>query len=96
MPATDEMDKRTDRVNFRITPRERALIRAAARVRDVKEARYLVESACKQAEMDLADRRHFTLTAKKMEAFLTALDRPVQKKPRLRRLLSEPSILEGE
>jgi uncharacterized protein (DUF1778 family) len=34
------------------------------------------------------------LNAEQWEAFVAALDRPVQLKPRLRRLFKEPSVLE--
>lgn len=40
----------------------------------------------------LADRRSFRLDAEKWEAFLAALDGPKRDLPRLKRLLSEPSI----
>lgn len=96
MASASDAEKRTARLNFRVTPREETLIRAAARVRGAQVSRYVVESACRQAEMDLADRRHFTISAQRMEAFIEALDRPVRDKPRLRRLLAEPSVLERE
>jgi uncharacterized protein (DUF1778 family) len=38
---------------------------------------------------------HFTLSDKQWKAFTEALDRPAQVKPRLRKLLAEPSILES-
>jgi len=41
----------------------------------------------------LADRRQFTLNETQWQAFEAALDRPVQRKPRLQRLLSEPGVL---
>jgi uncharacterized protein (DUF1778 family) len=41
----------------------------------------------------LADRRHFALSDEQWDAFQQALDRPVQAKPRLKKLLSEPGIL---
>jgi uncharacterized protein (DUF1778 family) len=57
---------------------------------------FVIRSACAEAENSLADQRHFSLNVEQWDAFTAALDRPVQPKPRLRRLLSEPSILEQQ
>ncbi|MDX8459705.1 DUF1778 domain-containing protein [Mesorhizobium humile] len=38
------------------------------------------------------DRRSFPLDTEKWEAFLAALDAPARDLPRLKRLLSEPSV----
>jgi uncharacterized protein (DUF1778 family) len=45
------------------------------------------------ANQALADRRHFVLGDDQWQAFQQALDRPVQAKPRLKKLLSEPGVL---
>ena len=45
------------------------------------------------ANQALADRRHFVLDEAQWQAFEQALDRPVQAKPRLKQLLSEPGLL---
>jgi uncharacterized protein (DUF1778 family) len=96
MAGTTERTRRTGRFNFRITTREEALIKAAAQVRGLSASQYVAESVAKQAGMDLADRRHFTLSDDRMAAFEEALDRPVREKPRLRRLMAERTVLEPE
>jgi uncharacterized protein (DUF1778 family) len=55
---------------------------------------FIVRSACTEAEHTLADQRHFTLPTAQWQAFVAALDRPPQFKVHLRRLLTEPTILE--
>jgi uncharacterized protein (DUF1778 family) len=55
---------------------------------------FLVESASQRAEEALASQQHFAYTEKQWNAFTAALGRPEQDKPRLRALLTEPSILE--
>ena len=45
------------------------------------------------ANQALADRRHFVVNDDQWQAFQQALDRPVQAKPRLKKLLNEPGIL---
>jgi uncharacterized protein (DUF1778 family) len=59
-----------------------------------KQARVIIRSACAEAETTLADQRRFSLNVDQWNAFVAALDRPAQPKPRLHRLLAEPSILE--
>lgn len=90
------MAAKTERFELRATPEEMARIRAAValgRERSITE--FLLDSALAAAEMRLMDRTQFTLSAEAYDAFLKVLDRPVQDKPRLRRLLNEPSVLEA-
>ena len=51
-------------------------------------------AAKKEHRIQLRDQRHFELTPKQWQAFMTALDHPVRKMPRLERLMRERSILE--
>lgn len=93
MPAAVQKT-RSERLNVRVTEEQARLIRRAAKETKSNMSSFLVESACLRAEEALASQQHFTYTAKQWEAFTAALDRPEQNKPRLRALLSEPSILE--
>jgi len=45
------------------------------------------------AVQTLADCRQFVLDESQWQAFQEALDRPVQNKPRLKKLLREPAVL---
>lgn len=85
---------RSQRFNCRLTEAEEALIEIGAQLRGVSTSEFVVESACTTAERLVEERAHFILPPKRYQAFLKALDRPPQKKPRLRRLLTEPSVLE--
>lgn len=95
--TTKKKGGRKDRVmTFRASPEQRRLIAMAARVRKFdEESAYVRESLMTQVEIDLADRTEFPLSPKSMQAFVAALDRPVQKKPSLRKLLTEPSVLDA-
>jgi nucleoside-diphosphate-sugar epimerase len=46
------------------------------------------------ANQALADRNRFELDEAQWQAFQPALERPVQQKPRLKKLLAEPGILD--
>ena len=54
---------------------------------------FLLDAGVTAANQALADRRHFTLNEAQWQAFEQALDRPVQAKPRLKKLLNEPGVL---
>jgi uncharacterized protein (DUF1778 family) len=69
-------------------------MRRGAQQRGENLTDFIIRSACSEAEQALADQRRFSLNAEQWNAFVAALDRPVQPKPRLRRLFTEPGILE--
>lgn len=64
---------------------------AQAQHRNVSE--FLLDAGILAANEALADRRHFVLSEADWAAFQTALDRPVQARPRLKKLLTEPGLL---
>jgi len=96
MARTKNLEKRAERINFRVSAKESELIKAAAQLKNISASQYVAESAAKQAEIDLADQQFFPLPEKQMEAFREALDRPVQEKSRLRQLFQEKTILDRE
>jgi len=83
------------RINLRATSAQESLIRAAADRRGISMTDFVLESACTKAEEAMADQVHFVLSPKQWKAFNDALERPAKVKPNLRRLLTEPSILES-
>ena len=83
------------RINLRATSVQESLIRAAADKRGISLTDFVLESACTRAEETIADQVHFILSEKQWKAFNDALERPARVRPRLRKLLTEPSILEG-
>jgi uncharacterized protein (DUF1778 family) len=94
MPATPSRKKRTERFNVRLSEREARLIRLGAEHRGVNITNFILESACVRAEQEITDARHFELSSRDWQKFSQALDRPVRAKPRLKKLLSESTVLE--
>jgi len=82
------------RINLRATSIQESLIRAAADKRGISMTDFVLESACTRAEETIADQVHFVLSDKQWKAFNAALERPARIRLRLRKLLTEPSILE--
>jgi uncharacterized protein (DUF1778 family) len=93
MPAT-AAKKRTERFNVRLSEREARLIRLGAEKLGINVTNFILESACVRAAHEIADARHFELSAKDWRKFTDALDRPVKLKARLKKLFSESTVLE--
>ena len=94
MPVTKARTKRSERFNIRANAREAKLIRVGAEHRGVNITNFILESACVRAEQEIADARYFELDARNWQRFREALDRPPQSKPRLKKLFTEPTLLE--
>lgn len=87
--------KATRRYNLRATEEQAAMIDAAMQLGNERSVTdYILGSAILVAEQRLMARQDFHLSPRQFQKFLDALERPVQDKPRLRRLLTEPSVLE--
>lgn len=82
------------RLAMRLTDEQDALIRHAAAVEGKTITDFAVASALVHAQDVLADRRMFPLDAAAWTEFLAILDRPVQHKPRLSKLLSAPAVFD--
>lgn len=82
------------RLNLRASSRQSELIRAAADAQGKNVTDFILEIATKAAEDVLAARSDFSLRRQQWAAFVRALERPVRRKPRLERLLAEPSVLD--
>ena len=63
-------------LNIRVEPRHRDLIDRAAEAVGKTRSEFMLETACKEAEAVLLDRRYFTLDDEQFEAFLARLDEP--------------------
>jgi uncharacterized protein (DUF1778 family) len=95
MPSTLKAP-RSRRLNLRTSAQQEELMRQGARERGESLTDFIIRSACTEAELALADQRRFSLNTDQWNAFVAALDRPAQPKPRFRRLFAEPSILEQQ
>jgi uncharacterized protein (DUF1778 family) len=69
------------------------LLQDAARASHKNVSEFLLDAGVTAAAQTLADRRQFVLDESQWQAFQEALDRPVQNKPRLKKLLSKPGAL---
>jgi uncharacterized protein (DUF1778 family) len=79
---------RSQNINLRVTRSQKALIDRAADALQRNRSDFMLETACREAETVLLDRRYFSLPVDDFKRFLAALDRPPGANPRLRRLLA--------
>ena len=84
---------KTERIDVRASGPVKQLLQEAARACHKNVSEFLLDAGVTAAAQALADRRHFVLDEAQWQAFQTALDQPVQPKPRLRQLLQEPGVL---
>jgi uncharacterized protein (DUF1778 family) len=85
---------RNERLALRVDGAQAKLIRSAAEAAGKSVTDFVLETASAAAEQALADRRQFVVPAKAWKRFLELLDKPTGRKPRLRRLFSEPTVLD--
>ncbi len=84
---------KTERIDVRASTSVKQLLQEAARSCHKNVSEFLLDAGVIAAKHALADRRHFVMSEDQWQAFQQALDRPVQAKPRLKTLLSEPGVL---
>ena len=85
---------KTERIDVRANATVKQLLQEAARSCHKNVSEFLLDAGITAANQALADRRHFILNDEQWHAFAQALDAPPQPLPRLKKLMSEPSILD--
>ena len=85
---------KTERIDVRASSSVKQLLQEAARSCHKNVSEFLLDAGIVAANQALADRCHFPLTEEQWEAFQQALDAPQQPMPRLKKLMTEPSILD--
>jgi uncharacterized protein (DUF1778 family) len=89
------MENKTERWTLRVTPGQDAVVRRALEATGESLSEYVVRHAVEAAENDVVDRRVFAVDEATWSRLQDLLDRPPARKPALRRLLTEPSVLES-
>ena len=87
---------RSEKLDLRLTAEAKRTLAAAARATSRSVSEFVLESALAKAEESLPDRQKFGLDAERWQAFLAALDTPYKSHPRLKRMLTTPSVFERD
>ncbi|MBN7332406.1 DUF1778 domain-containing protein [Mycobacteroides abscessus] len=88
------MSTKEQRLAVRLTSEQDALIRRAAEVEGATLSEFTLSATLSHARDVLADRRLFIIDNAAWAEFNAILDRPVQFKARLEKLLTSPSVFD--
>ena len=91
---TSSMQSKSERIDVRASTAVKQLLQEAARTCHKNVSEFLLEAGIMAANQALANRRHFGLDNAQWEMFRQALDRPVKSKPRLKKLLTQPGVMD--
>jgi uncharacterized protein (DUF1778 family) len=84
---TKARDERGETINLRASQRQKLLIDRAAEALGRSRSDFMLDTACREAESILLDRRYFSLSDDEFRKFTAMLDSPPRNNPKLRRLL---------
>jgi uncharacterized protein (DUF1778 family) len=87
---------RTEKLDLRLSRHAKRTLQAAAAAERKSVSEFVLDTALREAEERLADRRIFTLDGKRWDSFIAALDAPPRRHPRLERLFREPSVFDAK
>jgi len=82
---------RGENINLRVSRGQKSLIDRAAQALGRNRSEFMLETACREAESVLLDRRYFPLPEQEFRRFTAMLDKPPASNPRLARLLRTKS-----
>jgi len=85
---------KTERIDVRASTTVKQLLQEAAHSCHKNVSEFLLDAGITAANQALADRRRFILNDEQWEGFVQALDAPPQTLPRLKKLMTEPGILD--
>lgn len=86
-PTTKSSRRRGENINLRVSRVQKSLIDRAAEALGRNRSDFMLETACREAESILLDRRYFALPETDFKRFNAMLDKPPMSNPRLARLL---------
>jgi uncharacterized protein (DUF1778 family) len=85
--GTKDPGARGETINLRASQKQKVLIDRAAAALGRSRSDFMLETACREAETVLLDRRYFALSDDAFKRFSVMLDKPPASNPKLRRLL---------
>lgn len=86
--------RKVDRLELRLEPAQRRLLREAADARAMSVSSFVLTSATDAARAVLADRTHFVLPDERWDAFVELLEREERHQPELAAFLKRGTVLQ--
>lgn len=84
----------SERIQLRASASEKRLLQEAADIEQKTLSEFILTASVTEAEIALSARTRFVLDSDRWTKFMQVLERPVSSKPALKKLLSQPSVLE--
>jgi uncharacterized protein (DUF1778 family) len=88
--------RKATKVQLRLQSAQKAVLARAAAVKRTSLSNFMLEHAYAAAQQILAEQTDIVMSAKQWEAFCKALDAPPRDIPALRKLLTQPSLFDGQ
>lgn len=85
--TTKPAKRRGENINLRVSRVQKSLIDRAAQALGRNRSDFILQTACREAETVLLDRRYFALPTEEFKRFNAMLDKPPANNARLARLL---------
>jgi len=79
-------------INLRASHKQKALIDRAAEALGRSRSDFMLDTACREAETVLLDRRYFALSRDIFQRFTALLDTPPARNPKLQRFLRTKAV----
>jgi len=87
-------EQKSERIDIRTSPSVKQLLQSAAQASHKNVSEFLLDAGLVAADQALADRQRFSLDDAHWAAFQQALDAPVRSHDRLKKLLTQPGLLD--
>ncbi len=84
------------KVQLRLRPIQKAILARAAQLRRTSLSNFMLEHAYEAAQQVLADQVDIVMPPAEWDAFCKALDAPPRQIPALKKLLTQPSVFDGQ
>ena len=95
-PSTKSGKNRGENINLRVSRVQKSLIDRAASALGRNRSEFMLETACREAESVLLDRRYFALPEEEFKRFTSVLDKSPASNARLARLLKAKAPWDNE
>jgi uncharacterized protein (DUF1778 family) len=86
------VEKKSNKIELRVTPSELALIDRAAELSEAKRSQYVRQKVLRSALRTVSEAQGLLLSVQDYDHIWAALGEPVRPLPRLKRLLTEKSV----
>jgi uncharacterized protein (DUF1778 family) len=94
MSTTLAKERKTERIEIRLTPGAKRIIQDAAAAKHTDVSDFMLNTSLVEAEIALANRSHFLMGKTSWEKFIKLLDAPTEPSKALRKLMTTPSAIE--